>query len=113
MKTKQLTVWERACIVTGYGIGGGVLAMPYLSARNGVPMSLLILLAAFAASVILHCMIAELAIKSGDDAQIIAVFSKYVFAGRFRKALTMGFLWSWLWFCSPIWPPISPALLRF
>ena len=87
--------------------------MPYLSARNGVPMSLLILLAAFAASVILHCMIAELAIKSGDDAQIIAVFSKYVFAGRFRKALTMGFLWSWLWFCSPIWPPISPALLRF
>lgn len=58
MKTKQLTVWESACIVTGYGIGGGVLAMPYLSARNGVPMSLLILLAAFAASVILHCMIA-------------------------------------------------------
>lgn len=91
MKNKQLTVWESACIVTGYGIGGGVLAMPWLSARNGVPMSLVILLAAFAASVILHCMIAELAIKSGSDAQIIAVFSKYVFAGRFRKALTTGF----------------------
>lgn len=38
MKNKQLTVWESACIVTGYGIGGGVLAMPWLSARNGVPM---------------------------------------------------------------------------
>ena len=91
MKEKQLTVWEAACIITGYGIGGGVLAMPWLAAKNGLPMSLLILLAAFAASVALHCMIAELAVKSGPDAQIIGVFSKYVFHGRFQKALTAGF----------------------
>jgi hypothetical protein len=39
MKSKQLTVWEAACIVTGYGIGGGVLAMPYLTAKNGVILS--------------------------------------------------------------------------
>ena len=50
MKEKQLTVWEAACIITGYGIGGGVLAMPYIVERNGLPVSFLILLVALAAS---------------------------------------------------------------
>ncbi len=88
---KKLTVWESACIITGYGIGGGVMAMPYLAQRNGVPVSLLILLAAFAASYVLHVMIAELAVKSGEGAQIVQVFSKYLFRGRLKKALTAIF----------------------
>lgn len=91
MKNKQLTVWESACIITGYGIGGGVMAMPYLAERNGVLMSLFILLLAFVASVILHIMIAELTIRSGEGAQIIEVFSRYLFQGRFKKVLTTGF----------------------
>ena len=33
MKKQTLTVWEAACIITGYGIGG-VLAMPYLTAKT-------------------------------------------------------------------------------
>ena len=43
MNKKQLTVAESACIITGYGIGGGVMAMPYLAQKNGVVVSLLIL----------------------------------------------------------------------
>jgi len=65
MNNKKLTVWEAACIITGYGIGGGVMAMPYLAAKNGVILSLLVLLLSFAASYVLHLMIAELSVKSG------------------------------------------------
>ncbi|MDY4610725.1 MAG: aromatic amino acid transport family protein [Sphaerochaetaceae bacterium] len=90
-KKATLTVWESACIITGYGIGGGVMAMPYLAQKNGIIMSTIILLVAFAASVLLHLMIAELSMKSGENPQIISVFSKYLFQGRFQKPLTIGF----------------------
>ena len=91
MKKKQLTIVESACIITGYGIGGGVMAMPYLAQRNGCLMSLLILAAAFLASFILHVMIAELAVKSGGGSQIIEVFSRYLFQGKYKKVLTLAF----------------------
>lgn len=91
MKNKQLTIVESACIITGYGIGGGVMAMPYLAQRNGCLMSLLILAAAFLASFILHVMIAELAVKSGGGSQIIEVFSRYLFQGKYKKMLTLAF----------------------
>ena len=91
MKNKQLTIVESACIITGYGIGGGVMAMPYLAQRNGCLMSLLILAAAFLASFILHVMIAELAVKSGGGSQIIEVFSRYLFQVKYKKVLTLAF----------------------
>lgn len=91
MKSKQLTVWEAACIITGYGVGGGVMAMPYLTARNGLAVSLLILLAALLASFVLHSMIAEMTLKSGEGAQITGAFSKYLFAGKWKKGLTLAF----------------------
>ena len=55
---KKLTVWESACIITGYGVGGGVLSMPYMAERNGFLVAMLVLLAALAASYVLHLMIA-------------------------------------------------------
>ncbi len=88
MEKKQLTTWEAACIITGYGVGGGVMAMPYLAAKNGAVMALIILLASFAASYVLHIMIAELSIKSGNSAQIIELFSKYHFQGKHKKLMT-------------------------
>lgn len=88
MEKKQLTTWEAACIITGYGVGGGVMAMPYLAAQNGAVIALIILLASFAASYVLHIMIAELSIKSGNSAQIIELFSKYHFQGKHKKLMT-------------------------
>jgi amino acid permease len=91
MKSKQLTVWEAACIVTGYGIGGGVLAMPYLTAKNGVILSFVILVLAFAASWVLHMMIAEVAQKCGEGSQIVSVFSRFLFRGKAKYPLTIIF----------------------
>lgn len=91
MEKKQLSVWEAACIITGYGIGGGVLAMPYLAAKNGLIAAGLILLAAFAASFVLHMMIADLASKCGEGSQIVSVFSRFLFRGRAKAFLTVLF----------------------
>ncbi|HWQ59404.1 MAG TPA: aromatic amino acid transport family protein [Clostridia bacterium] len=91
MNKKQLTVWEAACIITGYGVGGGILAMPYLAEKTGVVLALVILLAAFAASWLLHMMIAEIAKKCGEGAQIVSAFSRYLFRGKAKVPLTIVF----------------------
>ena len=88
---KKLTTWEAACIITGYGIGGGVLSLPYLAQRNGILISLLILVAAFAASYVLHLMIADLALKTDDGGQIIACLSRFLFRGKLKNVLTVSF----------------------
>lgn len=91
MKKKELTVWEAACIITGYGIGGGVLAIPYMVERNGLPLALVVLVAAFAASWLLHMMIAEVCQKCGEGVQIISVLSRFLFRGKLKKVLSTIF----------------------
>lgn len=91
MHTKQLTVWEAACIITGYGIGGGVLAMPYLAAKNGLPLSFFILVIAFAFSWLLHMMIAEVVQKCGSGTQMVSVFSRFLFRGKAKIFLSVSF----------------------
>lgn len=88
---KQLTTWEAACIITGYGIGGGVLAMPYLAAKNGVLIAAAVLVLAFLASFLLHMMIADIACKCGAGAQIVSVFSRFLFRGKAKTPLTVAF----------------------
>ena len=88
---KQLTTWEAACIITGYGIGGGVLSMPYLAARIGFIASLIVLAAAFAASYVLHLMIADLSLKTNDGYQVIACLGQFLFRGKLKKLLMIIF----------------------
>ena len=88
---KQLTVWEAACIITGYGIGGGVMSMPYLASRIGFLSACLILAVAFAASYVLHLMIADLSMKTEEGGQIIACLNQFLFRGKLKKVLTFTF----------------------
>ena len=88
---KQLSVWEAACIITGYGIGGGVMSMPYLAARIGFINACIVLVIAFWASYILHLMIADLSLKTDDGGQIIACLNQFLFKGKLKKVLTFSF----------------------
>ncbi|MGN1442323.1 MAG: aromatic amino acid transport family protein [Acutalibacteraceae bacterium] len=88
---KQLTTWEAACIITGYGIGAGVLSMPYMAARNGIIVSTLILILALLASYVLHLMIAEIAFKEGNGGQIISCLNRFLFRGKWKKPLSVIF----------------------
>lgn len=88
---KQLTTWEAACIITGYGIGAGVLSMPYMAARNGIILSTLILILSLLASYVLHLMIAEIALKEGNGGQIISCLNRFLFRGKGKQILTVFF----------------------
>ena len=91
MSKKRLTTWEAACIITGYGIGGGVLSMPYLAEKTGLLLSFVILVISLLASYILHLMIADLALKVSEGGQIIACLSQFLFRGKLKKILTTLF----------------------
>ena len=88
---KKITTWEAACIITGYGIGGGVLAMPYLAEKNGIILAVAILLVAYFASIILHMMIADVVLKCGPGTQVVTVFSRFMFRGKLKTFLTIVF----------------------
>lgn len=90
---KRLTFVEASCIVTGYGVGGGIMAVPFLASLNGAVSTLLILAAAYLISVLLHLMIAEMC--AGDDEetmQVVELFRKHLFKGRYENLL------AWLFF---------------
>ena len=38
-----LSLWQSASIITGYGIGGGVIVIPYLAEKNGLITAFIIL----------------------------------------------------------------------
>jgi amino acid permease len=84
---KKLTFFEAAAIVTGYGIGGGVMAVPYLASRTGMSSVLIMLAAAYCLSLLLHFMVAEAMLRDGQSAQMVELFDKYLFRGRFGRPL--------------------------
>ena len=88
----RLSFAEATSIIAGYGIGGGILALPWLVSRNGIAVSALIIVAAYAASLLLHLFIAELSAGDGTGSQIVELYRKYLFTGRFGSAFT------WLFF---------------
>lgn len=91
MEKKNLTTWEAACIITGYGVGGGVMSLPYLADKAGFIPALVILAIAFAVSYMLHLMIADLTLKSRDGGQIVSCLSQFLFRGRYKKLLSTSF----------------------
>jgi amino acid permease len=86
----KLTVWEAACIVTGYGIGGGVMAMPYLAAQNGIAVSMIILVVSCLISLLMHMMIADLSLRA-NSGQVVEIYERFLFKGRFKSIFTVIF----------------------
>lgn len=86
---KTLSTFEASAIITGYGIGGGVMAMPVLVNKVGIIMAIGILLIALIANYLMHLMIADLVLKCGKDSQIIDIFNKFIFKGKAKKVLTI------------------------
>ena len=87
----KLTTWQAACIITGYGVGSGIMTLPYLVNRAGIISCIVILLIAFFFSYCMHMMLAEMIIGSGRDAQIVTMFKKFLFKGKFARVLTAVF----------------------
>ncbi len=89
--TRRLTLFEAASIVAGYGIGGGVMTVPYLAEKNGLVPALLIMAAALCISLLLHLMIAEMFSGDGEPKQVVEFFHKHLFRGKSGAVLTWVF----------------------
>jgi len=79
---KQLTFLEATAIITGYGIGGGIMTLPFLTTKTGLPVMFTLLGLGFFISWIMHLMIAEIIIRDGDNSQMVELFQKYILKNR-------------------------------
>jgi amino acid permease len=89
MKNRQLTQWEATSLMVGAGVGAGIMAVPFLAEKVGIIALAVILPIAWAASSIVHLMLAEVIFRTGQDLQIVELMHIYVLRGRFGK----WFLW--------------------
>ena len=88
---RKRSVFSAAAIVAGNGIGSGVMAIPYFVSKAGVAGGVFSFLLAYLISVLLHLMIAQILLHTGDTADILRAFHVYLFKGRFRNALKIAF----------------------
>ena len=79
---KQLTFLEATAIITGYGIGGGIMTLPLLTTKTGLPVMMGLLVVGFFVSWLMHLMIAEIILRDGDNNQMVELFQKYIFKNR-------------------------------
>jgi amino acid permease len=79
---KNLTVIEASSIIMGAGVGGGVMAVPFLAARAGLFAFVPIVLIGFALNVLLNLMLTEILLRDGRNLQIVELIRTYVFRGR-------------------------------
>ncbi|HOY89676.1 MAG TPA: aromatic amino acid transport family protein [Bacillota bacterium] len=78
---KKITDMEAVAIIAGNGIGGGVMAVPYLASKAGLQPLLLMSVAAFAAALMMHLMVLEASLKT-PGRQVLSILDKYLFRGR-------------------------------
>jgi amino acid permease len=88
---KKKSVFTAAAIVAGNGIGSGVMAIPYFIDKAGVTGGLSAFAAAYLVSVCLHLMIAQILLMTGDTADILGAFNRFLFKGRFRNVWQISF----------------------
>lgn len=91
MHDRKRSVFKAAAVVAGNGIGSGVMAIPYYISHTGIAGGVTAFAAAYLVSVLMHLMIAEMVLHTGDTADILAVFNKYLFKGRKGKILRPAF----------------------
>ncbi|MBU2510329.1 hypothetical protein KJ966_03290 [bacterium] len=81
MEEKRLTFFEASSIIAGYGVGGGVMAVPFLTSLSGFAPFFGVLAVAFFFSIVLHLMLAEIAIRDTTSDQLVELIAKYYYRG--------------------------------
>jgi amino acid permease len=82
MKNRRFGSWEATSLMVGAGVGAGIMAVPYLAERVGLVGLAVILPVAWAASALVHLMLAEVLFRTGRDLQVVELMRLYVFRGR-------------------------------
>ena len=90
MKTENLSKFEATMLVAGAGLGTGILTLPYAISKIGVYGTLAAALFAYASSLIIYYMIADLALHS-QNGQLLEILQQHLFRGKYKKLLTTIF----------------------
>lgn len=91
MKSKKLTFTESLLLVAGAGLGTGMLTIPYAVSRIGLAGTLTALAVAYAASLLLYLMLAELTLGSSRSEDLLGILDEHLFRGKGRKPLRLLF----------------------
>ncbi|HSH14109.1 MAG TPA: aromatic amino acid transport family protein, partial [Desulfurivibrionaceae bacterium] len=78
----SLSFLEASSLIMGAGVGGGIMAVPYLASRPGPWVFIAVLAVAYLINLALHLMLAEVLFRDGRDLQILELARAYVFRGR-------------------------------
>lgn len=78
-------------LICGSGLGTGILAVPYAVAGGGLVQAVIAIAVACAVSMVLHLMVADLALHSRDSTQLLGIFEQHLFRGRLKKPLSTLF----------------------
>jgi amino acid permease len=87
MKDRTLTRWEATSLMVGAGVGAGIMAVPFLAQRVGLVGLAVILPVAWAASALVHLMLAEVLFRTGRDLQIVELMRLYVLRGPVGRVI--------------------------
>jgi len=85
MKERPLNSWEATALMVGAGVGAGIMAVPFLAQRVGLLGLAIILPLAWAASALIHLMLAEVLFRTGRNLQVVELMRLYVLHGRTGK----------------------------
>jgi len=85
MQDHPLTRWEAYSLMVGAGVGAGIMAVPFLAQHIGLVGLALILPVAWAASSLIHLMLAEVLFRTGRDLQIVELMHLYLLRGRIGR----------------------------
>ena len=80
----RFSMAEAVGVITGHGVGSGILAVPFLASRNSWLTFVGVIILAYCVNLLLHLMIAELSLNN-DGAQFIKCFENELFRGKFKK----------------------------
>ncbi|WP_019229571.1 aromatic amino acid transport family protein [Sedimentibacter sp. B4] len=82
MDSKKISAWEAAMLIAGSGLGTGILAIPYAASRTGLFGIVFSVAAAFAASALMHLLVADLVLNSKNSTQLMGIFKEHLFKGK-------------------------------
>jgi amino acid permease len=85
--TRRIGFWGAVSLMVGAGVGAGVMAVPYLAREVGLLGLAAILPVAWAASAVVHLMLAEVLFRTGRNMQVVELMRVHVLHGRGGRVL--------------------------
>ena len=78
MRPERLSPLGATSLMVGAGVGAGIMAIPWLVARTGVLELVVVLVVAYGATCLVHLLLAEVCIRTGEHLQLVELIRLYL-----------------------------------